>query len=108
MIDADLDASAVYEVQAPNFTDAHPHSDSELARIVASNSPWRVAHSDHLVDAQKRVITDTLTAAGQAMATLGWFHKFSGFTHINWAGMPHDSEERAEQIRAAAVGQEAS
>jgi hypothetical protein len=108
MIDADLDVSAVYVVQAPNYIYGHAHSDSELARVVASNSPWRVARSGHLVDAQKRVIADTLAVAGHAMATLGWFQKPGKVRYIDWAGMPDDSEERAEQIRAVAAGQEGS
>lgn len=98
--DVDPDLFQVAEVQAPTITEGQPHSDSELARIVAHHSNWGVTRNGHLIDGAGGVIAGTLTAAGEAMATLGWlFHKSNGLTRINWHLLPVDPDKRAEELR---------
>lgn len=98
-----IDTSLNFRVQAAHYTDTHPRSRSELARIVASHSGWRLAHSDELVDDDLRLVAPSIEKAAVAMNKLGWFVRYDSgpgsLTGIAWSEVPNRSTARADQVR---------
>lgn len=98
-----IDISLNFSVQAAHYTDVHRRSTSELARIVASNGDWRLAHTDELVDEDLRLVAPSIEEAAAAMNKLGWFvgcRRVPGtLPGIAWTRMPSAASARADQIR---------
>lgn len=72
-------------------------SDTELARVIANQSGWRLAPGGELLDADEQFIVATITLAAEGMRDLGWFTQ-EHLASIDWDAVP-GSRQRSTDLR---------
>ena len=86
------------DVQGPWYTQGRVPSDTELARVVASNKAWTFREGDdRLRDSSGRAIAPDIDEAAKRMRALGWF---SDNGDVLFALVPADSDEAASALRS--------